>query len=83
MVLKYHDRDTGLGASEQLYTARGAQGFGTFDKISNYGVDPAKESDVVMLLYRASGKKDVNYKVRPLWTSRTTPMFFSMFISPD
>ena len=51
MMMSYRDRDTALGYTEQLYSARGAQGFGTFKGITEYGVDPANYEDLVMMLY--------------------------------
>ena len=51
MMMSYRDRDTALGYTTQLYTARGAQGFGTFKGINEYGVDPANYEDLVMILY--------------------------------
>ena len=41
LMISYHDHDTSLGETEQLYTARGSQGFGTYDEITEYGVDPS------------------------------------------
>ena len=35
----FYDQETGLGLSEQLYTARGAQGIGTFKSVENKGID--------------------------------------------
>ena len=52
LMLNYNDRDTGLGVTEQLYTARGSQGLGTFDNIDTYGVNPSNYHELVMLLYR-------------------------------
>ena len=52
LMLNYYDRDTGLGVTEQLYTARGSQGLGTFDDIDNYGVNPSNFFELVMLLYK-------------------------------
>ena len=49
--MSYKDRNTALGYTEQLYTARGAQGFGTFKGIIEYGVDPANYEDIVMILH--------------------------------
>lgn len=49
LMFEYKDRDTGLGASEQLYTARGSQGFGTYDEITMFGVDPSNYEDVVLI----------------------------------
>ena len=47
----YDDRDTDLSYTEQLYTARGSQGIGTYKKISQFGVDPSNYDEVIMLLY--------------------------------
>ena len=51
-MLNYQDRDTGLGVTEQLYTARGSQGLGTSDDIDTYGVNPSNFRELVMLLYK-------------------------------
>lgn len=77
LMLSYRDRDTALGQSEQLYTARGAQGFGTFDEITRYGVDPANFEDYVLILYDQISMGPVNYVVRPLFTTKATPDFIS------
>ena len=51
LMLSYWDHDTALGATEQLYTARGAQGFGTRKDITSFGVNPANDEDIILLLY--------------------------------
>ena len=48
--LKYKDRDTGLGPTEQLYTARGAQGMGTYKEITDFGVSPENYDELAALL---------------------------------
>lgn len=35
----YSDSEIALGLTEQLYTARGSQGFGTYKDISKFGLD--------------------------------------------
>ena len=40
-MLSYSDEDTDLGPTSQLYTARGAQGFGTYAGVTDLGVDPS------------------------------------------
>ena len=50
MIIKYKDRDTGLGPTEQLYTARGAQGMGTYKEITDFGVSPENYDELAALL---------------------------------
>lgn len=48
--ISYQDPDTGLGLTEQLYTARGSQGMGTSDKIIDYGIYAEDFDSLVLLL---------------------------------
>ena len=75
VMIAYHDRDTALGVSEQLYTARGSQGLGTYDRIRKFGVDPSNYEDLAMLLYRQENVQTANYKVRPIFTTKANPDF--------
>ena len=40
LMLDYYDKASGLGVTEQLYTARGSQGMGTSKAISTLGINP-------------------------------------------
>ena len=60
LMLEYYDRDTTLGSIEQLYTARGSQGFGTAKEITQFGVYPSDYTDVALLLYDES-EQPINY----------------------
>ena len=60
--------------TEQLYTARGSQGVGTYDNIDTYGVSPANYWELVMLLYETAFVR-TNYRLRPLWTTKANPDF--------
>ena len=53
--IDYSDRDTALSYVEQLYTARGAQGMGTWKKVKQFGVDTSNYDDLTMLLYDNGG----------------------------
>jgi len=46
----YSDSDISLGLTEQLYTARGSQGFGTYKDIRSFGVDPSEYTEVLGLI---------------------------------
>ena len=46
----YRDKGSALNPTEQLYTARGSQGMGTYREIENYGVNPEVYDEVVMLV---------------------------------
>ena len=76
-MLNYYDQESELGITEQLYTARGSQGLGTFDKIDTYGVDPAKYEEQVLLLYE-NPYVTANYKMRPLFTTKANPDWMSL-----
>ena len=75
IMLSYSDPGTALGPTEQLYTARGAQGFGTYEKISKLGVLPSNFDEVVQLIYTQSHVEPIHYEMRPLFTTKTTPDF--------
>ena len=47
----YSDSDISLGLTEQLYTARGSQGLGTYKDIRNFGVDPSEYTEILGLIY--------------------------------
>lgn len=73
-MLAYQDEESALGVTEQLYTPRGAQGFGTYDKVSKFGVSPSNYEDLVMLFFY-NGKVATNFQVRPLFTTKKKPKF--------
>ena len=54
-MIDYKDRDTALSYVEQLYTARGAQGMGTWNEVKQFGVDPSNYDDLTMLIYDNGG----------------------------
>ena len=73
-MLNYYDKGSGLGVTEQLYTARGSQGFGTYEQINDlYGVNPEENyNELLMILYRPP-QTSTNYKLRPLFTTKRSP----------
>ena len=71
-MLSYRDWDTGLTSIEQLYTARGSQGFGTFKNITAYGVELGETMDTVMF-YLSRVEVAINYEWRPLFTTKIIP----------
>ena len=75
MMIDYSDRDTALGYTEQLYTPRGSQGFGTYDKITSLGVEPSQMDETVLLLSKMPNARRANYKLRPLFTTKLGPDF--------
>ena len=54
-MIDYRDRDTALSSVEQLYTARGAQGMGTWNLVKQFGVDPSNYDDLAMIIYDNGG----------------------------
>ena len=74
-MIDYRDRDTALSYTEQLYTARGAQGMGTWKAVKQFGVDPSNYEDLTMIIYNKGGVQNANYKVRTLFTTKNWPDF--------
>ena len=74
-MIDYKDRDTALSYVEQLYTARGSQGMGTWNTVKQFGVDPSNYDDLAMIIYDNGGSKNANYKVRTLFTTKNWPDF--------
>lgn len=75
-MLNYHNTETSLPIVDQLYTAKGSQGFGTNDDIWQYGVDPENFKELVLLIwYNNWGERSLNYKLRTLFTTKTKPAF--------
>ena len=66
--LDYHDPDTTLGISEQLYTARGSQGLGLPKTDDRFGVDPANYDEVLQIVTSQNSLPQIAYEKRPLWT---------------
>ncbi len=78
IVPKFMEHDTGLGFTEQLYTARGSQGFGTLYKIKSHLIDPQRYEDTFILAYRVGwDMENVSYDIRPLWTAKSRPDFLA------
>jgi len=76
--LDYHDPDTTLGISEQLYTARGSQGLGVPKKDDRFGVDPANYDEVLQVVTSLNITQNITqiaYEKRPLWTGSGLPNF--------
>ena len=59
-----------------MYTARGSQGFGTYDKITTFGVEPSDYDDVVLLKVTFD-TVTAAYKARPLFTTKSKPDFLT------
>ena len=77
-MLDYYDKGTELGVTEQLYTARGSQGIGTYDRIEDlFGVNPEDYTELLMLIYEIyeTSKVTSSYKLRPIFTTEANPDF--------
>mmetsp|Transcript_27504 Transcript_27504/g.36782 ORF Transcript_27504/g.36782 Transcript_27504/m.36782 type:complete len:104 (-) Transcript_27504:602-913(-) len=85
--VEYSNPDTGLSYTEQLYTARGSQGIGTFKKVTSFGVEPENYKDVLAYLQSQNEVDPIEYQLRPLWTTKIMPNFlphkyYGMFSLP-
>ena len=80
--VKYRDKQSGLSVVEQLYTAHGSQGVGTYYTTAQEQEANANPKDFNELFYLFCGWQDsLNpsiYKFRTLWTlDASPPGFFS------
>ena len=75
------DHSTALSPTEQLYTARGSQGFGTYKDIVKHGVDPDNYEDVVMIDYYQDANRAVNFLLRPIFTTTRKPDYIKFVLN--
>jgi len=69
--MEYYDDSTGLGYTEQLYTARGAQGAGVYHKTTDKaGVNPADYTSLLLHIVHYYNDLTVYYQTRALWTTK-------------
>ena len=79
MVMDYLAPETGLGPSEQLYTARGVQGAGILQSnADSLNVDAGNYNSTYMMWDDNPETFGTHYfQKRALWTVRTNPDFAS------
>ena len=58
----YQDKETDLGLTEQLYTARGVQGIGAHKNVTKYGVDPSDWRQLMQLFINLPGVGFTEYE---------------------
>ena len=74
----YSPSETGLSATDQLYTARGAQAFGTLDIIISkwYMISDLDDyMSTILMKNTGYGRYNTYYKKRVLWTLKRDPDF--------
>ena len=74
----YSDPDTGLGISEQLYTAKGAQGVAYSQaQADNVYIEPGNDESLFLLAVYGLDYGNRAYKERSLWTTDGKPSWYS------
>ena len=74
--VEYNSPESDLPLTEQLYTARGAQGLGVSNMVAKYGVEPENlDEQLELSIFLNPTMPLISYAMRPLWTGKGIPNF--------